>query len=117
GEQCEYVRQYRCAIESFSIRSTICVCPLTRFGPTCRVPHDPCETKTNTEFICANNGTCLPDDPRVHGQYICICPLGFQSTRCDKPALGTRITINESISFAAILVYFVRFYKRLDVPL
>ncbi|CAF3825892.1 unnamed protein product, partial [Rotaria sp. Silwood1] len=117
GEQCEYFRQYRCAIESFSIRSTICVCPLTRFGPTCRVPHDPCETKTNTEFICANNGTCLPDDPRVHGQYICICPLGFQSTRCDKPALGTRITINESMSFAAILVYFVRFYKRLDVPL
>ena len=91
----------------------VCLCPLNRFGPTCRIPTTHiCNGKT-----CKNNGTCVVVDVHGHENFAlyCACPIGFLGAYCEQKASSLRITVEPDLiaKYRIVPVVTVRF-NRLD---
>ncbi|CAF1503669.1 unnamed protein product, partial [Rotaria magnacalcarata] len=64
-------------------RKSVCICPMNRFGPTCRVQ----TAHICHEKACQNKGTCLTLDVNARAalnQFYCACPVGFIGFKCEK---------------------------------
>jgi hypothetical protein len=71
----------------------ICLCPLYRFGPSCRVIMDlPCRSNP-----CKNNGTCMPSQSLSELSF-CMCTERFRGSFCEKEASTINIQFDHSIS-------------------
>ncbi|CAF2118304.1 unnamed protein product [Rotaria magnacalcarata] len=90
GTECSYpdliCRPNPCFPGSMRIsvkRKSVCICPMNRFGPTCRIQTSHiCHEKT-----CQKKATCLTLDVNVRtalNQFYCACPVGFIGFKCEK---------------------------------
>ncbi|CAF1026336.1 unnamed protein product [Adineta steineri] len=90
GSRCQYYQECHCSSDSHCIDSSICLCPLGKFGPFCYLKRFVCQPDS-----CMNDGTCLPTDPRISENTVtCACQNGFSGERCEHN--DTRIDINFS---------------------
>ena len=75
GLQCTIDKKCTCAFNSVCVDSSICVCPLRRFGPRCYLNQFSCHTES-----CVNNGQCVAMNERYKllnlKRSTCVCPLG-----------------------------------------
>ncbi|CAF1587029.1 unnamed protein product, partial [Rotaria magnacalcarata] len=64
-------------------RKSVCICPINRFGPTCRIQTTLiCHEKTSQ-----NNDACPTLDVNARAalnQFECACPAGFIGLKCEK---------------------------------
>ena len=82
GIECDIPINCRsCSSDSICIGSlnnhSICICPLTKFGPRCLL------TSTCTANACENNGKCVSTDLSIpENDYTCICSEQFFGSKC-----------------------------------
>lgn len=82
GSQCDIsINCKDCSSDSICIgkvkNRSICICPLTKFGPRCLL------TSLCTINACQNNGQCIPTDLSISGRnYACVCPDQYFGPRC-----------------------------------
>ncbi|CAF0767538.1 unnamed protein product [Adineta ricciae] len=80
GSHCHIQHNCTCSPDSLCHSSSICICPLKKFGPKCYIDRSICERLTNP---CKNNGHCVPVDDRIGSKkYYCLCPDGFYGKTC-----------------------------------
>jgi hypothetical protein len=83
GVECDIpINCQSCSSDSICIGSvnnrSICICPLTKFGPRCFL------SSSCTINACQNNGQCIPADLSIPGSdYTCICPDQFFGPKCE----------------------------------
>jgi hypothetical protein len=93
-----------CSSDSICVGSvnnrSICVCPLTKFGPRCLL------TSSCAINACENNGQCIPADLSVPGNdYICICPDQFFGPKCQYLKAKLEISL-ENVDIPSYLMAF-----------
>ncbi|UJR23866.1 hypothetical protein I4U23_026838 [Adineta vaga] len=96
---CQYCSQDSICIGSIHNRS-ICVCPLTKFGPRCLLKSS-CEMNA-----CENNGQCIPADLSEPGsEYTCICSEEYFGNRCQYSRAKLEIVL-ENLDILSYLIAF-----------
>ncbi|CAF1398734.1 unnamed protein product [Adineta steineri] len=111
GMSCDIPLNCQCSKGSFCISNQLCICPIGRIGPLCRVPYNICQTNS-----CRNNGTCVPLDARataydydnVQQQYICLCPEEFAGKYCEKIVAKTHIQFSDISWSSPILIHSIK---------
>ncbi|UJR07008.1 hypothetical protein I4U23_011297 [Adineta vaga] len=105
---CNIKHQCHCADDSFCLTSTICICPLNKFGSYCHLKHSSCQTKTNNS--CEHNGVCIPVDDRISlTEFTCFCPEDYSGKRCEIENTRIDIYLNEEIRSitSLVLIHFI----------
>ena len=111
GLHCDIQHNHSCSSDSYSLTSSICICPLNRFGRNCYLKHQFCESSRNP---CQNNGVYVPIDDRIGiNQFRCLCTQGFQGTRCEYSRNRIDIELNNDIirTTSAIFAHFITSIK------
>lgn len=81
GLHCDIEHVCSCSLGSFCLASSICVCPMNRFGSKCYLKHSICQPSTNP---CENDGLCVSVDDRIAlNSFTCLCTEEFYGTRCE----------------------------------
>ncbi|CAF0889734.1 unnamed protein product [Adineta ricciae] len=86
--------------------SSICICPLGRFGHRREGWFDPCNDNN-----CKNNGTCVPVDERQNPRYTCLCPIEYEGSDCSTKLnrinlyFSSNFVLRYSLQSAAIFIY------------
>ncbi|CAF4113731.1 unnamed protein product, partial [Adineta steineri] len=78
-----------------------CVCPLGKSGKKCYVTVNLCLTNRN---LCLNGATCVALDRRTPSSFMCLCPLGFVGTRCEK--LAGRLLFTFAIEIPSVMLLY-----------
>ncbi|UJR06888.1 hypothetical protein I4U23_011177 [Adineta vaga] len=109
GLQCMIEKKCDCAYGSLCIDSSICVCPLNRFGPRCYLISSSCHFNS-----CINDGQCVPIDERYkllnQKKSTCICPFGYTGVNCEYQLNQTQIEIsfdNDIPISSSLLIHFI----------
>ncbi|CAF1071802.1 unnamed protein product [Adineta steineri] len=90
GRYCNITYQHSCSSGSTALNSSICLCPLNKFGSKCYLQHKHCQSNKNS---CQNNGKCIPYNYHTnHDDYFCLCPENFMGSQCEYQS--NRININ-----------------------
>ncbi|CAF5081608.1 unnamed protein product, partial [Rotaria sp. Silwood1] len=81
GVQCNIKQNCSCSSDSYCLTSSICVCPINKFGSKCYLKNSICQTSKNS---CQNNGFCIPVDDRMSlNKFTCLCTENFYGKRCE----------------------------------
>ncbi|CAF1075181.1 unnamed protein product [Rotaria sp. Silwood1] len=107
GSQCNIQHNCSCSLDSYCLSSSICVCPLHKFGSMCYLKNSICQIPNNP---CQNNGICIPHDDRMGlKSFTCLCAENFFGTRCENFKNRIDITFNdENIGMMPIIwVHFI----------
>ncbi|PSN38460.1 hypothetical protein C0J52_15614 [Blattella germanica] len=72
-----------------------CLCPEGRFGPTCALRFNPCDS---TRHNCSSGSTCVP---LVNG-YECDCPLGKAGRFCERDEMLSDVAFSGIRSYLAL---------------
>ena len=105
GMQCDIPINCRsCSSDSVCIGSvnnrSICICPLTKFGPRCLL------TSSCRKNACENNGQCIPADLSVpESDYTCICSNQFFGSKCEYIKAKLDVSL-ENLDIPAYLMAF-----------
>ncbi|CAF0794838.1 unnamed protein product [Adineta steineri] len=105
GRFCNITYQHLCSSGSIALNSSICLCPLNKFGSKCYLQHKSCQSNNNS---CQNNGKCIPHNS--HDGFICLCPENFMGSHCEYQS--SQININfkiDSIPSFIIVHYIIAF--------
>ncbi|KAJ9586493.1 hypothetical protein L9F63_019851, partial [Diploptera punctata] len=78
--------------EMFSCR---CLCPEGRFGPTCALHFNPCDS---TRHNCSSGSTCVP----LINSYECDCPLGKAGRYCERDETLSDVAFSGIRSYLAL---------------
>ena len=94
-----------CSSDSLSLASSICVCPLEKFGSYCYLKQSICEPNP-----CEHGGHCVPSDDRIASQSLtCFCKDGYFGLRCEY--FSNRIVVNLDKTIISnssfIFIYFI----------
>ncbi|CAF1285852.1 unnamed protein product, partial [Rotaria sordida] len=82
GDQCNIKHNCSCSSDSYCLASSICVCPMNKFGSKCYLKSSICQTSNNP---CQNNGLCIPVDDRMSlNKSTCLCTENFYETRSNR---------------------------------
>ncbi|CAF4148390.1 unnamed protein product [Rotaria magnacalcarata] len=84
-------------------RKSMCICPMNRFGPTCRIQI----THICHEKTCQNNGTCLTLDVNARAalnQFECACPVGFVGLKCRPIGCGLYIIFSSILGTCCLVI-------------
>ncbi|CAF4924606.1 unnamed protein product [Rotaria sp. Silwood1] len=93
GQQCNIQQNCSCSLDSYCLRSSICICPLHKFGSKCYLNNSICQIPKNP---CENNGICIPhDDPIGLNTFTCLCTKNFFGTRCENLKNQIDIAFND----------------------
>jgi len=124
GNQCQFripTSSIICSKESMIIydstqNKSICICPLSKIGPTCRVCH-PYNFCHNDSVKCKNNGICSVNDVRSSLRMAtCLCTEQYGDNDCGSEVQQVTLTLSSSLSLnkdlSAIVYYFVEFLPR-----
>ncbi|CAF1244459.1 unnamed protein product [Adineta steineri] len=108
GRSCNITYQHLCSSGSIPVNSSICLCPLNKFGSKCYLQHKHCQSNNN---LCQNNGQCISDNNHIHHDgFICLCPENFTGSYCEFQS--NKININfkiDSIPSFIIAHYIIAF--------
>ncbi|CAF3293516.1 unnamed protein product [Rotaria sp. Silwood2] len=112
GTFCNITHQCQCSNDSFCLGSSICVCPLNKFGSRCYLKRSICQSMNNT---CQHNGLCIAIGDRINlHEFICVCKETYQGERCQNKNTQIDISIDETIliiSSSFILHYIIAFHQ------
>ncbi|CAF4870676.1 unnamed protein product [Rotaria sp. Silwood1] len=93
GQQCNIQQNCSCSLDSYCLRSSICICPLHKFGSKCYLNNSICQIPKNP---CENNGICIPHDDRIGlNTFTCLCTENFFGTRCENLKNQIDIAFND----------------------
>ncbi|CAF1060006.1 unnamed protein product [Adineta steineri] len=97
---CEKEHNCSCSSDSLCITSSICICPINKFGSKCYLKHSFCQS-------CENNGLCIPNDNRFHltNNFTCLCQEEFYGIRCENTKNQIDIEFNEEIIKKISLIF------------
>lgn len=99
-----------CSSDSLCIDSSICVCPLGKFGPRCYLRRSSCRPINGVD-ICNNNGICIPSDERISEvNFYCICKVGYVGAKCTQLATQIEISFKDISIPQAILAHFIQVF-------
>jgi hypothetical protein len=107
GSLCNMIHTCNCSNDSLCLASSICVCPLHKFGSRCNLNQSICQLSNNT---CKHNGICIPTDDRIDLQgFACLCTDGYTGARCEITSNRIDILIHQSVS--TIFVHLITVVK------
>ncbi|CAF1497303.1 unnamed protein product [Adineta steineri] len=90
GRFCNMTYQHSCSSGSTALNTSICLCPLNKFGSKCYLQHKYCQSNKTS---CQNNGKCIPYNYHTnYDNFICLCPENFMGSHCEYQS--NRININ-----------------------
>ncbi|CAF2930436.1 unnamed protein product [Rotaria sp. Silwood2] len=107
GSQCNIQHNCSCSLDSYCFTSSICVCPLHKFGSMCYLKNSICQIPNKS---CQNNGICIPHDDRTGlNNFTCLCTEDFFGTRCENVKNRIDIAFNdENIDLMPIIwIHFI----------
>ncbi|CAF1652549.1 unnamed protein product [Adineta ricciae] len=79
GLFCERKYNCSCSSDSLCLSSSICVCPMNKFGSKCYLTRSICQPNP-----CQNHGRCVPIDDRIGlKQFICLCQENSYGSTCE----------------------------------
>ncbi|CAF3621690.1 unnamed protein product [Adineta steineri] len=105
GRDCDIpINCKSCSSDSICVGSinnrSICICPLTKFGPRCLL------TSSCAINSCQNNGQCISADLSIPGSdYSCICPDQFYGSKCQYLKAKLEISL-ENLDIPSYLMAF-----------
>jgi hypothetical protein len=114
GSQCQIKHECNCSNDSFCFNSSICICPLHKFGLHCHLKHSICESSNNP---CQNKGICIPTDDRIGlKDFICFCRDDYSGSRCENKNNQIDLQFNEIILFntSLLLLHFITAFKNAE---
>ncbi|CAF0761345.1 unnamed protein product [Adineta steineri] len=90
GIYCQKEHNCTCSSDSLCITSSICICPINKFGSKCYLKHSFCQS-------CENNGLFISNDNRFHltNNFTCLCQEEFYGIRCENTKNQIDIEFNE----------------------
>ncbi|CAF4247034.1 unnamed protein product [Rotaria sp. Silwood2] len=92
GSHCTIKDNCSCSSDSYCLTSSICVCPMNKFGSKCYLKSLICQTSNP----CQNNGLCISvDDSIALNNFACLCTESFYGTRCENIKNRIDITFND----------------------
>ncbi|CAF4152073.1 unnamed protein product, partial [Adineta steineri] len=93
GRFCNVTYQHSCSSDSIALNSSICLCPLNKFGSKCYLQHTSCRSNNN---LCQKNGQCIPMNDRIKKNgFICLYKENYLGSDLDNPP--NKIDINFKI--------------------
>ncbi|CAF1399962.1 unnamed protein product [Adineta steineri] len=108
GIYCQKEHNCSCSSDSLCITSSICICPINKFGSKCYLKHSFCQS-------CENNGLFIPNDNRFHltNNFICLCQEEFYGIRCENTKNQIDIEFNEEIikKISLIFVHYITAFQ------
>ena len=113
GTFCNVTYVRNCSSDSLSLASSICVCPLQKFGSYCYLKQSICHPNP-----CQNDGLCIPSDDRITSSrsVTCFCKTGYFGPRCEH--FGNRIVLNLDktilLTSSFLFVHFVRAFDDVE---
>lgn len=111
GRLCNIKHSCSCSDDSFCFSSSVCICPLYKFGPKCYLKYSICQSGKNP---CKNNGICIPSDDRISLQtFTCVCQEGYSGDRCENQNSHIIIYLDENImsKTSSLLIHFITAFK------
>ncbi|CAF1406391.1 unnamed protein product, partial [Adineta steineri] len=101
GRFCNITYQHSCSSDSIALNSSICLCPLNKFGSKCYIQHKYCQSNKSS---CQNNGKCIPYNYHTnYDDFFCLCSENFMGSHCEYQS--NRININFKIDSIPPLVF------------
>ncbi|CAF3844736.1 unnamed protein product [Rotaria sp. Silwood1] len=95
GTFCNIIHQCQCSNDSLCLASSICVCPLNKFGSRCYLKRSICQSTNNP---CQDNGLCIPMDNRINlNAFVCVCKEDYHGERCQYTRNKIDIRIDETM--------------------
>ena len=84
GIRCDEKHKCLCSNESYCLSSSICICPLYRYGHYCYLQHSICQSSGNP---CLHEGICVPNDDRIDSssktdEFTCFCKEDYSGRTC-----------------------------------
>ncbi|CAF0817434.1 unnamed protein product [Adineta steineri] len=108
GRYCNITYNCSCSSDSICLNSSICLCPLNKFGSKCYLQYTTCQSNNNS---CQNNGKCIPYNNHInYDDFICLCPESFTGSHCEYHS--NKIDINfkiDSIPLSIIAHYIISY--------
>ncbi|UJR34502.1 hypothetical protein I4U23_021910 [Adineta vaga] len=109
GLKCNVKENCSCSLDSYCLTSSICICPMNKFGRKCYLNNSICQLENNS---CQNNGQCIPIDDRIGmKKFTCLCPENFNGEKCENKIQNIiDIEFDENIikSDSAVFVHLMR---------
>ncbi|CAF1423553.1 unnamed protein product [Adineta ricciae] len=105
GLSCDIKHQCACSSNSICLFSSICVCPVTKFGSRCYLNRSICRINP-----CQNHGDCVPVDDRIEfNKFICLCKQNFYGPVCEyqKNRIDIQFDNNKLNLMPFIYIHFV----------
>ncbi|CAF1594144.1 unnamed protein product [Adineta ricciae] len=111
GSNCQLKHNCSCSADSFCLSSSICICPLYKFGSKCSLTRQVCQSSENP---CKNGGQCVPIDDRLAlNNFTCLCKEEFFGDQCEN--VQNRIDIEFNAHKIAmdspILIHLITIYE------
>ncbi|CAF4028670.1 unnamed protein product, partial [Adineta steineri] len=108
GIYCQKEHNCSCSFHSLCITSSMCICPMNKFGSKCYLKHSFCQS-------CENYGLCIPNDNRFHltNNFTCLCQEEFYGIRCENTKNQIDIEFNEEIikKISLIFVHYITAFQ------
>jgi hypothetical protein len=114
GTLCNITHTCHCSNDSICLSSSICVCPLYKFGAQCYLKHSTCQSSNNP---CKNNGLCIPNDYRISGYEVtCLCPQDYSGETCEINNNRIDIQFDETIikNSSSLFFHFITIFTDKD---
>ncbi|CAF3179379.1 unnamed protein product [Rotaria sp. Silwood2] len=103
GLHCDIKQTCSCSPDSFCLTSSICVCPLKKYGPKCYLKHSICQSSNNS---CENDGLCVSiDDCIASNKFTCLCKESFYESRCENAKNRIYIKLDEKILEGTTVIF------------
>jgi len=114
GSQCQIKYKCNCSNDSFCFNSSICICPLNKFGFYCHLTHSICQSSTNP---CQNNGICVPTDDRIGlKKFSCFCSDDYSGERCQNKNNQIDLHLDKTILFntSLLILHFISAFSNAE---
>ncbi|CAF4244985.1 unnamed protein product, partial [Rotaria sordida] len=94
GRFCHLKHECSCSPNSICLNSSICLCPLNKFGSKCFLQHTSCPLYNP----CQKNGQCIPINDRINKNgFICLCNEGYIGLNCEYKSNRIDITFRTDV--------------------
>jgi hypothetical protein len=96
-----------CSQDSLCLSSTICICPLQKFGSYFYL-------KQSINNPCEHDELCMPNDDRIDSQsFTCFCKEGYFSLKCEYSSNRIELILDDTITLIItfIFVHFITVFE------